>query len=291
MALGSCIEKIMTGIDYELLEQKARKIRATAIQMSHDGREGHLNGALSCVDILVALYNGWLNSYPNDPKHPERDRLIFSKGHACASLYAVMADFGFFDKQLLFEYAKNDTPLPSHPCIHALPALECSSGSLGHGLGVGTGKSYALKLSGSKARVAVIIGDGESNEGSTWEAAMFAAANKLDNLLVIVDNNGVQSVGRHAELTGNTSIADKFNAFGWAVHTIDGHNISEILNTLNMFPFEEGRPSAIIAKTTAGAGVSFMEDQVLWHYRVPSDDDLKNALKELGETPIHLEKS
>lgn len=268
------------------LIEKARELRATCIQLAHDGHEGHLNGALSSVDLVSAIYAGWLNVFPNDPKDPNRDRFIFSKGHACTSLYAVLADRGFIPKEALLTYAKDKTSLPSHPCIHALPILECSSGSLGHGLGVAAGRAYGLRLKKSSARVVALLSDGECNEGSTWEAAMFAAANNLDNLLLVVDYNRVQSVGRTDELNGFTSFQDKLRAFGWAVQTVNGHDYREILDALDAFPFSYGRPSAIIAETVAGAGVSFMEDQVLWHYRVPSKEDLENALAELGALPL-----
>ncbi len=270
------------------LEQKARAIRATCVQLAHDGKEGHLNGALSSVDLLVALYYGWLRLSPESPKAADRDRFLFSKGHACTSLYAVLADRGFFPKADLRRYAQDATPLPSHPCVHALPILECSAGSLGHGLGVASGRSYGLRLDGSAARVAVLLSDGECNEGSTWEAAMFAAANHLENLLAVVDYNRIQSVGRTDDLNGFTSFEDKFKAFGWAARTVNGHDFPEILAALNAVPFEPGKPSAIIATTTAGRGIGFMEDQVLWHYRTPSTDDLSRALAELGATPIHL---
>ena len=268
------------------LIEKARELRATCVQLAHDGREGHLNGALSSVDLVSAIYSGWLNVSPQDPKDENRDRFIFSKGHACTSLYAVLADRGFISKEALVTYAKDKTQLPSHPCVHALPVLECSSGSLGHGLGVAAGRAYGLRLKKSSARVVALLSDGECNEGSTWEAAMFAAANDLDNLLVVVDYNRVQSVGRTDVLNGYTSFEDKFRAFGWGVQTVDGHDYREILDALDSFPFSPGRPSAIIAQTIAGAGVSFMEDQVLWHYRVPSKDDLENALAELGALPL-----
>lgn len=277
--------------DIQMLENKARSIRAICIKMAHDGKEGHLNGALSCVDLLVGLYYTWLKVTPDDLNRKDKDRFIFSKGHACSSLYAVMADRGFFPKHWISSYAQNDSPLPSHPCIHALPILECSSGSLGHGLGMATGMSYGLRMDGIQARVAVLISDGECNEGSTWEAATFAVANRLDNLLLIVDNNGIQSVGLSDKLMGFTSLEEKYNAFGWTTRMINGNNITEIVETLKEFPFEKGRPSAIIAKTVAGAGVSFMENQVLWHYRVPSDEDLKKAMQELSEVPFYTESN
>ena len=270
------------------LEQKARRVRATCVQMAHDGKEGHLGSALSCVDLLVVLYNRWLNVSPEKPKDPGRDRLFFSKGHACTALYAVLADSGFIPKEWLSTYAKTDSHLPNHPCIHALPLLEFSSGSLGHGLGVATGVAYGLRLDNNPARATVLMSDGECNEGSVWEAAMFAAANHLDRLLVIVDYNGIQAVGRSDEIMGHTSLEEKFRAFGWAARTIDGNDLSQITGALIDFPFEVGRPSAIVAKTVGGAGVSFMQDQVLWHYRVPPEDELRQALSELNATPIHM---
>lgn len=270
------------------LAKRARCVRATCVQLAHDGREGHLNGALSSVDLLVTLFNSWLRLCPEKHDHPERDRFIFSKGHACVALYSVMADCGYFQPSDLRRYATEGGPFPSHPCIHALPALDCSSGSLGNGLGIATGRSYALRLAGSSARVVALLSDGECNEGSTWEAAMVAASKRLDNLLVVIDNNGVQSVGRTDALNGGTSLEEKFRAFGWSTCNVDGHDITSIRQALHNFPFVKGKPSAIIARTCAEAGVSFMEDQVLWHYRVPSIEDLRLALTELGATPIHL---
>ena len=276
-------------VDIARLARKARQVRATCVQMAHDGKGGHLKSALSCVDLLVVLYNYWLRVSPDNPKSPDRDRFFFSKGHACIALYAVLADRGFIPKDWLSKYAQSGSPLPEHPCIYALPLLECSSGSLGHGLGIATGVLYGLKLDRVDARAVVLMSDGECNEGSVWEAAMFAAAQSLDRLLAIVDYNGIQAVGRSDEIMGHTSLEEKFRAFGWAACTIDGNNLSEIIRALDDFPFEPGRPSAIIAKTRSGAGVSFMEDQVLWHYRRPSNAELQRALQELGEMPIHRE--
>jgi transketolase len=273
--------------DWTALEAVARRVRATCIQMAHDGREGHLNGSLSCVEILLALYTCWLRVDPEQPCSTDRDRLILSKGHAVTALYAVLAERGFMPAEWLSRYAQNDTALPPHPCRHALPLLECSSGSLGQGLGVGTGMAYGLRLDTSPARVAVVMSDGECNEGSVWEAATFATAHRLDNLVMVVDYNGVQSVGRSDALMGQTSLEDKFRAFGWAAQTIDGHSLRALADALAQVPFTAGRPSAIIARTIAGAGVSFMQDTVLWHYRVPSEDDLRRAHEELSATPLH----
>ena len=269
------------------LAMMARRIRATCVRMAFDGKEGHLTSALSCVDILVSLYNEWLRVDPTDIGNPHRDRLLFSKGHAASALYAVLAERGFIDVQMLAQYAKPDRSLPNHPCKFMLPCLEISSGSLGHGLGIGTGMAYSLKYRGLNSRVAVVMSDGECNEGSVWEAAAFGCSQKLDNLLAIVDNNNMQAVGRTNLLLGDTSFEEKFKAFGWSALTVNGHNIGEIVSTLKQFPFVKGKPSAIICKTTGGHGVSFMADQTLWHYRVPSADDLSRALDELAEAPLY----
>lgn len=277
----------MSEVPLKNLEQAARRIRATCVQMAHDGSQGHLSSSLSCVDVLVALFYQWLRFSPENAHDRARDRFILSKGHGCTSLYAVLADRGFIPKEWLSQYARAYSPLPNHPCKHALPVLECSSGSLGHGLGVATGMVYGLRIDGIAARAVVLMSDGECNEGSVWESAMFAAANKLNNLLAIVDYNGIQAVGRSDELMGFTSLESKFRAFGWDARTIDGHSFPEILHALQHFPAADGRPFAVIAKTKGGAGVPFMEDQVLWHYRVPSDDELSEALKVLDAKPIH----
>jgi transketolase len=273
------------------MEEKARQVRATCVQMAYDAREGHLSSALSCTDLVVALYSGWLNVSPDDPRDPNRDRFYFSKGHACTALYAVLADRGFLPAESLSTYAKTDSALPNHSCRHALPILEISSGSLGHGLGIAAGAMYGLRLNGSNARAVVLMSDGECNEGSVWEAAMFAKAQRLDRLLAIVDNNGLQAVGRSDELMGYTSLEEKFRAFGWAARTINGNNMSEITAALTGVPFEAGRPSAIIGRTRGGYGVDFMEDQVMWHYRTPSSDDLQRALAKLGKPPLHKQPS
>ena len=271
------------------LEKKARRIRATCLRMAFDGREGHLTSALSCVDILVSLYGGWLRFDRGFWQNPSRDRFLFSKGHAASALYSVYADLGLVPAETLASYAKAGSPYPNHPCRKMLDLLEISSGSLGHGLGIGTGMAYSMALRRIDADVVVLMSDGECNEGSVWESAAFACAHRQDNLVAIVDNNNMQAVGRTNLLLGNTSFQEKFEAFGWAAATIDGHNIREILETLHQIPFAPGKPSAIVAKTIGGKGVSFMEDKTLWHYRVPSIEDLKAGLAELGEPPLYGE--
>ncbi|HWI26798.1 MAG TPA: transketolase [Stellaceae bacterium] len=272
---------------FAALEQRARRIRATCIQMAADGRQGHLSSALSCTDILVALHSGWLKLSPASIKDPARDRFLFSKGHACTAYYALLAELGFIERQLLASYAKNDSVLINHPCRHALPALEISSGSLGHGLGMATGMLYGLRLKGIAARGVVLMSDGECNEGSVWEAAMFAAAQQLDRLVAIVDYNGLQAVGRSDVIMGHMPLEEKFRAFGWAAETVDGHDLRGLVATLDRLPFAAGKPSAIIARTRGGQGVSFMTDRTLWHYRVPSSEEVEAALGELGVRPIH----
>lgn len=276
----------ITELDF--LEKKARTIRATCVQLAHDGGVGHLGSALSCVEALVVLYYHWLRITPQTCSLRERDRFIMSKGHGCSSFYSVLADRSFIPKEWLNQYAVPNSTLPSHPCKYALGILECSTGSLGHGLGIATGMLYGLRLDGSNARVAVLMSDGECNEGSVWEAAMFAAANKLDNLVALVDYNGIQAVGRSDKIMGYTSLEDKFKAFGWGASTVDGNSIQHVMAILDSCPIKHRKPSAIILRTKKGAGVSFMVDEVLWHYRVPSDEDLKRALAELGAKPIHL---
>lgn len=272
---------------FAALEERARRIRATCIQMAADGRQGHLSSALSCTDILVALFSGWLRLSPETVRDPARDRFLFSKGHACTAYYALLAELGFIDRELLPTYAKNDSALLNHPCRHALPALEISSGSLGHGLGIATGMLYGLGLDGGRARAVVLMSDGECNEGSVWEAAMFAAAQRLDRLVAIVDNNGLQAVGRSDAIMGHMPLDEKFRAFGWAAECVDGNDIRALVAALDRLPFAKGKPSAIIAKTTGGHGVSFMADRVLWHYRVPSPEEVEAAHRELGARPIY----
>ena len=275
-------------IDVGLLEKAARQVRATCVQLAHDGKVGHLGSSLSCVEGIVALYHGWLRLPPGDWRN--RDRFILSKGHACTALYAVLAQLGMLPVEWLHDYAKYGKPLSDHPCKHALPLLECSTGSLGHGLGIATGMLYGLRLEGSPARAAVLMSDGECNEGSVWESAMFAAAQGLDRLVALVDYNGLQAVGRSDEISGHTSLEEKFRAFGWGATTVPGQDIAAILGALNQVPLRTGRPTAIVLRTRKGAGVSFMCDQVLWHYRIPSSEELRKALAELGERPLHVQE-
>jgi len=273
---------MMPTMNTQELEQKAKWIRSQCIQMSFNAKEGHLGSALSCVDILVGLYD----HFNFEPSDPERDRLYFSKGHAVSALYNTMITFEILSPDIRDTYAQQGTRLTPHPDKNLLPELEMSSGSLGHGLGVACGAALALKLRGSSAKCIVVMGDGECNEGSVWEAAQFATSHNLDNLIVIVDYNGIQSIGRTDEISGHTSLYKKFWAFGWDVTTGPGNSIEWLqgIITNHIEHNLQTKPFFIEACTTYGKGVSFMMDQLdgcLWHYRVPSEDEVKRALKEL----------
>jgi len=270
------------------LEKLAARVRATCIKMAFDARETHVSSALSCVDILTVLFGNYLNYYDGAKSaNKDRDRFIMSKGHGCSALYAVLAAYDIIPPERLSSYGQTGSALPDHPCKHALPLLEISSGSLGHGLGIACGILYGLKLDNNQhSRAVVLMSDGECNEGSVWEAAMFAAAQKLGNLVVVVDHNGSQAVGRSAEIMGNTSLEEKFRSFGWGAVSVNGNDITAFAQAVAAAPFEPGRPSAIIANTVSGAGVSFMENDQVWFYRSPSESDLQRALAEIGAEPI-----
>jgi transketolase len=274
----------------EELEMKARKIRATCVQMAYDAQETHLSSALSCADILTVLFGGFLDYKKGAmSKDENRDRFILSKGHACSALYATMASFGIISTDLLKTYGHTDSPLSNHPCKHVFPYLEVSTGSLGHGLGIAGGIGYSLKLKGnSKNIIAVLMSDAECNEGSVWEAAMFAVAKKLNNLMVIIDYNGTQAVGKSDDIMGYTSIEEKFISFGWDACTVDGNSIQEFKNALSNFDYPKNfKPLAVIAKTKTAAGIKLMEGKHFWYYRRPTRDDLKEALYELNEKPLY----
>jgi transketolase len=272
----------------EELKGIAGKVRATCVQMAYNARESHLSSSLSCVEILTALFGGFLN-YCDGARsaRSERDRFILSKGHGCTTLYAAMAAFKVISPETLLSYGQTDGALQNHPCKHLLPELEISSGSLGHGLGIAAGMLYGLRLQANHtSRAAVVLSDGECNEGSVWEAAMFAASQKLGNLVAIVDHNGSQAVGRSDVLMGFTCLEQKFRSFGWHAVSVDGHNLDALLDALQSLPLGQDKPCAIIANTVGGGGVSFMEKDQVWFYRTPSRDDLERALLEIGATPL-----
>jgi transketolase len=248
--------------------------------MAHASKTPHVASALSCVDILVALYFSVLRIDSAKPDDPDRDRLLLSKGHGCMAQYGALAECGFFPEGVLEEYARDGGRLAEHPGPHCVPGIEAATGSLGHGLPIGAGLALAAKVRGANYRVFVVLSDGECYEGSVWEAALFAPAQSLDSLTAIVDYNGWSAMAR--TYPAMEPLAEKWRAFGWAVQEVDGHDMEALAAVLAAVPFEPGRPSAIISRTVKGKGVSFMENDLEWHYRPPNDQDLQRALLEIG---------
>ncbi len=243
----------------------------------------HIGSSLSMADLLAVLYGDILRVDPSRPDWPERDRFILSKGHGAAAGYAVLAEAGFFPVDWLETYCQDGSKLAGH-LTRTVPGVELSTGSLGHGLPVGAGMALAAKRGGSQARVFVLLSDGELDEGSNWEAILFAAHHHLENLVAIVDYNKIQSFGTVDEVLRLDPLAEKWRAFGWSCQEIDGHDHEAIGATLGAVPHEPGKPTAIVAHTIKGKGVSFMEDLLAWHYKSPSDDQLAQALRELENT-------
>jgi transketolase len=259
----------------------AKLIRAQAVKMVHRSRASHLGSCLSIADILASLYWRVLRIDPANPEWPQRDRLILSKGHAAAILYATLAERGFFSTAELESYGQNGSRLTGH-VTSGVPGVELSSGSLGHGLPVGCGMALAGKRADLPFRTFVLLSDGELDEGSNWESFLFAPQHELDNLIAIVDYNQIQSFGRTKDILDLEPLADKLRAFRWAVREVDGHNYQELADAFDALPFGAGKPSIIIAHTIKGKGVSFMEDLLSWHYSSPTDQQLQLALAEIG---------
>jgi len=249
--------------------------------MVHHADASHVGGALSMADLLAVLYRDILRIRPAEPNWADRDRFILSKGHACSALYATLALRGFFPLEELEQFGKNGSRLMAH-ASHMVPGVELSTGSLGHGLPVGCGKALAAKRQGSTWRVFVTLSDGELDEGSNWEAILFAPQHRLDNLVAVVDYNKIQSFGSVSEVLELAPLPEKFRAFRWEVREVDGHNHDEIRAALQAVPWRLDRPSCLIAHTTKGKGVSFMENQLLWHYRTPKAALFQQALAEIG---------
>ena len=262
----------------------ARRIRARVLRMVHDAGASHVGSALSMVDILAVLYGGILRVDPTSPRSEGRDRLLVSKGHGAAGLYATLAEFGFFPESWLKTYCQDGAYLAGHVTHYGVPGVELSTGSLGHGLSVGCGMALAARGGSHPARVFVLMSDGECDEGSNWEAALFAHQHRLENLIAIIDYNKIQSFGRVSEVMELEPFADKWRSFGWNVRELDGHDHSVLAKTFAAVPVEQGRPTVIIAHTVKGKGVSFMENTLLWHYRPPDASQLAVALAELEIT-------
>jgi transketolase len=263
------------------LDALARRIRQHAVRMTSSGKSSHVGSVLSMADILAVLYGAILKVDPANPRLPERDRFILSKGHGGAGVYAALAEVGFFPLDTLKQHYQNGSILSGHVSHKGVPGVEFSTGSLGHGLGVGAGMAYAGKLAQQNHRVFVLMSDGECDEGSNWEAIQFAGHHKLDNLVAIIDYNKIQSLASTDETLTLEPFADKWRAFNWTVREVDGNDCRALHGTLENLPFEKGRPSVLIAHTVKGKGVSFMENSVLWHYRSPQGDELAKALVEL----------
>ncbi|CAL7963016.1 Apulose-4-phosphate transketolase subunit A [Gammaproteobacteria bacterium] len=261
----------------------ALKIRKHVVEMAHLGKSSHVASALSMADIVAVLYGEILNIDPKTPKWVDRDRFILSKGHAGSGIYAALAETGFFDVDVLKTHYQDGSILSGHVSHKGIPGVELSTGSLGHGLSVGTGMAYAAKLDDKHHKIYVLMSDGECDEGSNWEAILFAAHHKLDRLVAIIDYNKIQSIATTKETLDLEPFADKWQAFGWHVQEVDGHNHREIKQAVSNFSEEKNKPHCIIAHTTKGKGISFMENTVLWHYRSPQGEEYKKAMRELEQ--------
>lgn len=262
------------------LQDVASRIRAKLVEMSHRAATPHLGSSLSCVDSVVAAYWGAMRIDPSRPSDPDRDRFVFSKGHAATTLYAALAYRGFFPAEDLDHYAEDGSLLGEHPSPH-LPGIEVAAGSLGHGLSQGLGMALAGRLQGRDFRVYVQMSDGECNEGSVWEAAMFAAAQRLDRVVAVVDYNKWQATGRSNEVLALHPLRAKWEAFGWSACEVDGHDMAALVELLRNVPDGTGKPVAVVAHTIKGKGVSFMQDDNNWHYRIPTADEVARARQEL----------
>jgi transketolase len=249
--------------------------------MTNRANASHIGSCLSVADVLATLYGKIMRYDPTRADWPDRDRFILSKGHGCAALYATLAECGFFPVEWLDRYYGNGSPLAGHVTHKGVPGVEVSTGSLGHGLSLGIGMALAAQRDGRPYRVFCVLSDGECDEGSTWEAALFAPHHRLQQLVAIVDYNKIQSLGRVKDVLDLEPLAAKWGAFGWATREVDGHDLKALEATLAEVPFEENRPSCVVAHTVKGKGVSFMEDNLQWHYTAPKGEELIRALAEV----------
>lgn len=268
--------------EIQALQERARLLRWRIIETSHKAGIPHLGSCLSCVDILTALYFSVLRIDPKDSRSETRDRFILSKGHGAPALFQVLAMRGFYSERLLESYGEDGGIFAEHPpAPDYLPGIEAATGSLGHGLPLGLGMALAGRVQKQDYNVYVVLSDGECNEGSVWESALLAAAQQVKNLCVVIDFNKWQATGRSCKVMALEPLVDKWKAFGWDAREVDGHNMVELLEALNQFPSHSNKPTAIIAHTVKGKGVSFMEDNNDWHYRTPSPEDLVEAKRQL----------
>lgn len=269
-------------MNQKMLQQKATTLRKDIVEMLYKAGSGHPGGSLSAVEIVTALYFQEMNVDEKNPDWPERDRFVLSKGHAAPVLYAALAEKGYFPKTELDELRKIGSLLQGHPEMKNIPGVDMSTGSLGQGFSAAVGMALGLKTDDRSSRVFALLGDGELQEGIVWEAAMAAPHYKLDNITAFVDYNGLQIDGPNDEVMGVHPVTDKFQAFGWNVVNIDGHDFKEIQNALDIAKTTKDKPTVVVARTVKGKGVSFMEDQAGWHGKAPNKEERDQALKELG---------
>ena len=274
---------MQTSYTREQLVKIANDIRIDIIEETHAAKSGHPGGSLSIAEILTYLYFVQMNIDPTNPTWEDRDRLVLSKGHAAPALYAALAERGYFPKEDLITLRKLDSHLQGHPSMKNTPGVDMTTGSLGQGISAACGMALSAKIAGKSYRTYAIVGDGESQEGQVWEACMFAAHNKLDNFCMILDWNGLQIVGDITKVMNPTPYAEKFEAFGFHVVSIDGHDFDQIAKAMNEASATKGQPTVIIAKTVKGKGVSFMENQASWHGAAPNDEKCAMALEELSK--------
>lgn len=272
----------------EELKRKSIENRKKVLKYIYNAKAGHTGGSLSILDILNVLYNDVMNVSPENFHSNDRDRFIQSKGHSVEALYVVLADKGFFPEEDLFTLCQYNSPYIGHP-TKSIPGIEQNTGGLGHGLPICAGTALAAKKDNSQVKVFTILGDGEMAEGSNWEAMMFAAHYNLDNLCAILDYNKLQITAANEDVLGLEPIDKKLEAFGWAVKHVDGHNIEKLSQTLKGLPLEKGKPSFIIAHTTKGKGISYMENVLKWHHGVPSEEQYQLAMTELDKQLQELE--
>ena len=265
------------------LERAAVRVRRAILRMLKPGRSGHIGGALSCADILTALYFKVMRLDPQRPDWPERDRFVPSAGHKCLALYAALSERGFLDECVLDTYGTHCTNLGGHPDMHKVPGIETNTGALGHGLSIAGGMAMGLKMDGVDARVYVVMGDGELAEGSNWEAAAAASHHRLDNLLVFVDRNRLQIGGPTVDVMSYEPLDRRWESFGWEVRVIDGHDMGQIVACAANAPFAPGKPSVVIADTVKAKGLSFAENKVEFHYWKATEEGLAIAERELKE--------
>ena len=268
----------------ECLRARAREVRLTLLQMIYEAQSGHPGGSLSAADLMTALYFSELNVRPEEPSWPDRDRFVLSKGHVCPVLYTCLALRGYFDPEILHTLRREGSILQGHPDMKRCPGIDISTGSLGQGFSTAAGMALAAKRDGKAYRVFTMLGDGECDEGQIWEAAEFAAKYHLDNLVVLIDHNGLQNDGTCDQVMPSRDLAQKFAAFGFDAQTIDGHDMEQILSAFHRVRGAgNGMPKCIVCRTVKGKGVSFMENQVQWHGMAPNTEQYEQAVREIRE--------